>query len=86
MALTRNSKRTILAGFGLVAGGLVIALLVWIVYLDRIITAQFEGRRWTLPAQVFAEPLELYAGQSFGGDTLEQELKRLGYRRVDKAE
>jgi len=67
-------------------GGLVIALLVWIVYLDRIITAQFEGRRWTLPAQVYAEPLELYAGQSFGADTLEQEFKRLGYRRVDKAE
>ena len=86
MALTRKTKRTILAGGGLVLGGLVIALLVWIIYLDRIITAQFEGRRWTLPAQVFAEPLELYAGQSFGADTLEQELKRLGYRRVDKAE
>jgi len=86
MALTPKTKRTILAGGGLVLGGLVIVLLVWIVYLDRIITAQFEGRRWTLPAQVFAEPLELYAGQSFGADTLEQELKRLGYRRVDKAE
>src|SRR4029453_7520940 len=43
-------------------------------------------RRWTLPAQVYAEPLELYAGQSFGADTLEQELKRLGSRRVDRAE
>jgi penicillin-binding protein 1B len=86
MALTPKTKRTILAGGGLVLGGLVIALLVWIIYLDRIITAQFEGRRWTLPAQVFAEPLELYAGQSFGADTLEQELKRLGYRRVAKAE
>ncbi|HKU14496.1 MAG TPA: penicillin-binding protein 1B [Steroidobacteraceae bacterium] len=86
MSLSRKAKRTILAGSILVAGALVIALLVWIVYLDRIITAQFEGRRWTLPAQVYAEPLELYAGQSFGADTLEQELKRLGYRRVDKAE
>ena len=86
MSLTRKTKRTILAGSLLVVGVLAIALLVWIIYLDRIITAQFEGRRWTLPAQVFAEPLELYAGQSFGADTLEQELKRLGYRRVDKAE
>ena len=66
MALTRNTKRTILAGVGLVVGGFVIALLIWIVYLDRIVTAQFEGRRWTLPAQVYAEPLELYAGQAFG--------------------
>ena len=86
VSLSRKTKRTILAGSLLVVGGLVIALLVWIVYLDRIITAQFEGRRWTLPAQVYAEPLELYAGQSFGADTLEQELKRLGYRRVDRAE
>lgn len=86
MPLTRKLKRQILAGSLLVVGALAIALLVWIVYLDRIITAQFEGRRWTLPAQVYAEPLELYAGQSFGADTLEQELKRLGYRRVDQAE
>ena len=86
MALSRKTKRTILAGTALVLGSLVIALLVWTIYLDRIITAQFEGRRWTLPAQVYAEPLELYAGQSFGADTLEQELKRLGYRRVDAAE
>jgi penicillin-binding protein 1B len=86
MSLSRKTKRTILAGSLLVVGSLIIALLVWTIYLDRIITAQFEGRRWTLPAQVFAEPLELYAGQSFGADTLEQELKRLGYRRVDQAE
>jgi penicillin-binding protein 1B len=86
MSLSPKTKRTVLAGSLLVVGVLVIALLVWVIYLDRIITAQFEGRRWTLPAQVYAEPLELYAGQSFGGDTLEQELKRLGYRRVDKAE
>ena len=86
LTLSRKTKRTILAGSLLVVGVLAIALLIWIVYLDRIITAQFEGRRWTLPAQVFAEPLELYAGLSFGAETLEQELKRLGYRRVDTAE
>src|SRR3954464_9063166 len=85
MALTRKTKRTILAGFGLVLGALVIALLVWIVYLDGIVTKQFEGRRWTLPAQVYAEPLELYVGQTFGADTLEQELRRLGYQQVDDA-
>jgi penicillin-binding protein 1B len=86
MSLSRKTKRTILAASLLVLGVLAIALLVWIIYLDRIITAQFEGRRWTLPAQVFAEPLELYAGLSFSAETLEQELKRLGYRSVDKAE
>lgn len=86
MSLSSKTKRTLLAGSALIVGALVIALLIWTIYLDRIITAQFEGRRWTLPAQVYAEPLELYTGQSFGADTLEQELRRLGYRRADKAE
>ena len=65
-------------------GVLALALLAWVLYLDRQITQQFEGRRWTLPAQVFAEPTELYVGQIFGADALERELKRLGYQRVAK--
>src|ERR1700741_1156262 len=86
MKLSRKTKRQILAASLLVVGGSVIALMAGIISLDRIITNQFEGRRWTLPAQVYAEPLELYAGATFGADTVEQELQRPGYRRVDKAE
>ena len=52
-------------------------------YLDRIVTPQFEGRRWTLPAQVFAQPLELYAGLALSADALEQELVRLHYGSTD---
>jgi penicillin-binding protein 1B len=85
MRLLRKSRKQILAGVALACGVLFIALLGWVFYLDRTITTQFEGRRWTLPAQVYAEPTELYAGQSFSADTLEQELKRLGYRRTDQA-
>ncbi|HKE45187.1 MAG TPA: penicillin-binding protein 1B [Steroidobacteraceae bacterium] len=54
-----------------------------ILYLDRIVTPQFEGRRWTLPAQVYAQPLELYAGLPFSADAVEQELVRLHYVPVD---
>ncbi len=79
----RKFRRQILVGGALVAGLALIALLAWIIYLDRIVTQQFEGRRWTLPAQVYAEPTELYVGQSFGADAMEQELRRLGYHRVD---
>ena len=60
-----------------------IALGIWIYSLDRIVTAQFEGRRWTLPAQVYAQPIDLYAGQALSADGLEQELRRLGYEKVD---
>jgi penicillin-binding protein 1B len=81
----KKFKKQILIGSALFVGVGLIAMLIWILYLDRIITKQFEGRRWTLPAQVYAEPLELYAGQSFGAETLEQELQRLGYTRTDAA-
>ena len=42
--------------------------------------AQFEARRWDVPAQVYASPLELYAGRALAQDDLVAELKRLGYR------
>ena len=59
---------------------------IYVVYLDRIVTTQFEGRRWTLPAQVYAAPLELYAGEALAAPDLEHELQRLQYRRVDTLE
>ncbi len=57
---------------------------VFVLYLDRVITPQFEGRRWTLPAQVYAQPLELYAGSPLSADDLERELKRLRYEKVER--
>ncbi len=62
-----------LAGASALAAG-------YLLYLDRLITHTFEGRRWSLPARVYAQPLELYAGLEFTADDLELELKRLGYR------
>jgi penicillin-binding protein 1B len=81
----KKFKKQILVGSALAFGVGLLAMLGWMLYLDGIVTRQFEGRRWTLPAQVYAEPTELYAGQSFGADTLEKELQRLGYTRVDAA-
>ncbi len=63
-----------------------IAVAVYVVHLDRIVTTQFEGRRWTLPAQVYAAPLELYAGEDLSAPDLEHELQRLQYRRADHAD
>jgi penicillin-binding protein 1B len=48
------------------------------------VVTQFEGRRWTLPAQVYAAPLELYAGLPLTLTELEHELQRLHYRRADR--
>jgi penicillin-binding protein 1B len=76
--------------FWLSALGIVVvaatAVTFYVMYLDGIVTKQFEGRRWTLPAQVYAAPLELYVGLALNGSDLEHELQRLQYRRVDKLE
>lgn len=81
----KKYRSPILTGLALVFGVALIAFLAWVLYLDRKITTQFEGRRWTLPAQVYAEPLELYVGASFSAEALERELQRLGYRAVQQA-
>ncbi len=60
---------------------LVIALLgVWTFYLDSVVREKFEGKKWALPARVYARPLELYQGLSLTPVLFEQELRALGYR------
>src|SRR3954468_269128 len=64
----------------------VLALVGYYVYLDRDVVTQFEGRRWTGPPQIYAAPLDLYAGLPLLQTDMEHELQRLQYRRVDKLE
>ncbi len=52
-----------------------------VVYLDAWVTDKFEGKRWSLPAQVYARPLELYVGQSLDLRDVQAELEMLGYRK-----
>ncbi len=51
-----------------------------IIYLDAIVTVHFEGKRWALPAKVYARPLEIYPGAQLTKQALLQELKLLGYK------
>ena len=64
---------------GLAVGS--VALLVYTAWLDVQVRQQFEGKRWALPAQVYARPLELYPGLALSVEQLQAELQRLGYRR-----
>ena len=43
-------------------------------YLDRTISKTFEGRLWSVPAQVYAQPLELFAGLELSKGHLAIEL------------
>ncbi len=49
-------------------------------YLDQVVRGKFEGKRWAVPARVYARPLELYAGAPVDAEQLQNELRRLGYR------
>jgi penicillin-binding protein 1B len=60
--------------------GALLLFLCYLLYLNWQISSRFEGRRWDLPARVYARPLELYAGLELQAGELEQELRRLGYR------
>ena len=62
----------------LVAGLIALGFLVF--YLDARVRAEFEGRRFALPARVYARPLELFAGARLGPEDLALELRQLGYQ------
>jgi penicillin-binding protein 1B len=54
----------------------------YVAYLDFQVRQQFSGKRWSLPARVYARPLELYAGQQLSADQFAAELTALHYRPV----
>lgn len=58
--------------------------IAYIVWLDHRVTSEFEGKRWSLPARVYARPLELYAGARIDKDELLDVLNALGYQNVRK--
>jgi penicillin-binding protein 1B len=63
---------------------LLVLAAVAMVYLDAQIRHRFEGHRWSLPAKVYARPLELFTGQQLAHGQLNYELKQLGYRWVNQ--
>ena len=55
------------------------------IYLDAVVQEKFTGKRWAVPAKVFARPLELFAGQNLSREDFLTELGALGYRSTDAA-
>ncbi|WP_439886288.1 penicillin-binding protein 1B [Pseudomonas sp. MBLB4123] len=67
---------------GLVA---LVVLAGFAVYLDAVVQEKFSGKRWTVPAKVYARPLELFVGQKLAKSDFLKELDALGYRRESAA-
>lgn len=62
-----------------------VSLILYVGYLDHVIRKNFEGKRWSLPAVVYARPLELYPGLTLSIPELEEELQLAAYRRDRQA-
>lgn len=57
-----------------------LAIAGYTLYLDFRVRHEFEGRRFAVPARVYARPLEFYAGLRLAPDAFEEQLRLLGYR------
>ncbi len=62
---------------------LLAALAAYLVYLNHLINARFEGDTWALPSRVYARALELYPGLRLDRGQLEYELELSSYLKVD---
>ncbi len=60
----------------------VCVFLSYCVWLDYQIKKEFEGKRWSIPARVYAQPTELYIGRHYDQNKLVTKLKELGYKPV----
>ena len=65
----------------LLAFSMVIVTL-WLVFLDFQVRTKFDGKKWAIPARVYARPLEIYEGLLLKPEELKRELHSVGYRHI----
>ncbi len=53
--------------------------LSYCVWIDFQIRKEFEGKRWSVPARVYAQPIELYAGREIEQKSLIEQLNNAAY-------
>ncbi|HEX2199323.1 MAG TPA: penicillin-binding protein 1B [Burkholderiales bacterium] len=64
----------------------ILLLAGFTLHLDLRVRSEFEGRRFALPARIYARPLELHAGLRVAQAAVEHELRQLGYRYAPQAD
>lgn len=69
-------KKPVLQFFAL----FVFVFICYLGYLDYTVRKQFEGKRWAIPARVYASPVEIYAGSKINAKQMLVLLKKLHYR------
>ena len=58
--------------------------LSYCVLIDFQIRKAFDGKRWSIPARVYSQPLELYAGRNYDQKLIIERFKDAGYQSVSK--
>ena len=76
--MARRAKLWKIARYAALA--LVLLAAGFTLYLDIRVRSEFEGRRFALPARIYARPLELHAGLRITQADVVDELRQLGYR------
>ena len=80
----RRRGRSGPAWYWKLVGGVCVVLIIGLIYVDYLVRSKFDGKKWALPARVYARPLELYEGLPLSAADFEFELAGLGYRRSDR--
>jgi len=80
--MARRSRILRYFRYALLAG--VAVFLAFALYLDLRVTSEFEGRRFSLPARIYARPIELHAGLRIRQVDVEEELRLLGYQQGER--
>lgn len=57
---------------------------IFVARLSNEARERFAGKKWELPARIYARPLELYAGLQLSPDRFERELSLMQYRQVPR--
>ena len=78
-AYYKNNKKHTFSFFRIFLAVLLI-FICYVIYLDFEVRTQFDGKKWSVPARVYARPLELYIGKPLSDEQFDFELKASGYR------
>lgn len=78
---SRPSSRRLVPAFllAMLLPGLV-ALAIYVFYLNNLVQQKFEGKRWAIPSRVYARALELYPHAPLTAESLQTELQLVGYQ------
>lgn len=86
--LNAGVLRSIRRHFGASAIHVLIVLIcsaaAYVFWLDSSLVTRLASRHWSLPARLYANPLDVFPGQKLGAAGLEKSLIRSGYRLLEK--